>query len=140
MTLFKKYKLPALLSSGFAAFSIRQNLTKDCRVLQISTPRKIARRAVTRGAISGQALSPAGKISRAKRVTSRSALLSRICVPLSISPTGHSLKSVEAILEHYVARTRAQANAAIHKSENARRTNSANQVANHGKNSPGGNK
>ncbi len=63
------------------------------------------------------------------------------CTTIEIaSITGHALKSVEGILEHYVARTRAQANAAIHKLENARRTNSANQAANRSKNKLGGNK
>lgn len=68
------------------------------------------------------------------RGTAVTALADAGCTTIEIaSITGHSLRSVEGILEHYVARTRAQANAAIHKLENARRTNSANQAANLGK-------
>lgn len=44
--------------------------------------------------------------------------------------TGHSLASANVILQHYLARTRTQADAAILKLENARRTKTANQAAN----------
>jgi len=73
------------------------------------------------------------------RGTAVTALADAQCTTIEIaSITGHSLKSVEAILEHYVARTRTQARSAIHKLENARRTNSANQSANQAKNGQGG--
>jgi hypothetical protein len=50
-------------------------------------------------------------------------------VPEIASITGHSLRSVETILEKYLARTRALAESAIAKLENAFRTNSAKRSA-----------
>lgn len=47
-----------------------------------------------------------------------------------VAITGHSLKSVDGILEHYLARTTAQGTSAIVKLENQRRTKSANHDAN----------
>lgn len=53
------------------------------------------------------------------------------CTSIEIAAiTGHSLKSVDGILEHYLARTTAQGNSAIVKLENARRTKTANRAAN----------
>jgi len=73
------------------------------------------------------------------RGTAVTQLADASCTNVEIaSITGHSLKSVDAILQHYVARTVVQADAAIHKLENARRTNSANQSANQAKSGRGG--
>lgn len=53
------------------------------------------------------------------------------CTSIQIAAiTGHSLKSVDGILEHYLARTTAQGTSAIVKLENARRTKTANRAAN----------
>ncbi len=49
-------------------------------------------------------------------------------VPEIATITGHSLKTVDLILERYLSRTRHLADAAISKLENASRTNSANQM------------
>ena len=72
-----------------------------------------------------------GKRFQDLRGTTVTALADAGCTPIQIaSITGHSIRSVESILEHYVARTRTQANAAIHMLENAKRTKTANQTAN----------
>ena len=69
-----------------------------------------------------------GKRFQDLRGTTVTALADAGCTPIHIaSITGHSIRSVESILEHYLARTRTQADAAIHKLETAR---NANQVTN----------
>ena len=68
------------------------------------------------------------------RGTAVTALADAGCTTIEIAAiTGHSLKSAEGILEHYIARTRAQGDAAIYKLDNTRRINSANRVANRDK-------
>jgi integrase len=49
-------------------------------------------------------------------------------VPEIASITGHSFKSVETILEKYLARTKALANSAMSKFENASSTSFANRL------------
>lgn len=69
-----------------------------------------------------------GKRFQDLRGTTVTALADAGCTPIQIaSITGHSIRSVESILEHYLARTRTQADAAIHKLETAK---TANQIAN----------
>lgn len=68
------------------------------------------------------------------RGTAVTALADAGCTIPEISAiTGHSPKSAEVILSRYLARTKAQGQAAIHKLENHRRTNSANRAANQSK-------
>jgi integrase len=72
-----------------------------------------------------------GKRFQDLRGTAVTALADAGCTALEIaSITGHSPKSVEAILEHYLARSRARADNAIVKLENAKRTKVANRAAN----------
>lgn len=72
-----------------------------------------------------------GKRFQDLRGTTVTALADAGCTPIQIaSITGHSIRSVESILEHYVARTRAQADAAILMLENAKRTKLQTKTAN----------
>ena len=72
-----------------------------------------------------------GKRFQDLRGTTVTALADAGCNTIQIAAvTGHSLKSVEAILEHYLARTRVQGDAAIHKFENARSTKLQTAAAN----------
>lgn len=72
-----------------------------------------------------------GKRFQDLRGTAVTALADAGCTALEIaSITGHSPKSVEAILEHYLAGSRTRADNAIIKLENAKRTKTANQAAN----------
>jgi len=53
------------------------------------------------------------------------------CTPQEVATiTGHTLRSVARILEHYLARTRHLAEAAIAKLENARATKVTKEVTN----------
>lgn len=75
-----------------------------------------------------------GKRFQDLRGTTITALADAGCTPIQIAAiTGHSIRSVESILEHYVARSRAQADAAIHMLENAKRTKLQTIAANRGK-------
>lgn len=68
------------------------------------------------------------------RGTTVTALADADCtIPQISSITGHSPKSAEVIIGRYLARTHTQADAAIVKLENARRTKPANRPANRGK-------
>lgn len=74
-----------------------------------------------------------GKRFQDLRGTTITALADAGCTPIQIAAiTGHSIRSVESILEHYVARSRAQADAAIHMLENAKRTKLQTNAANRG--------
>jgi len=74
-----------------------------------------------------------GKRFQDLRGTTATALADAGCTAFEIaSITGHSPKSVEAILEHYLTRSQAQAENAIVKLENAKRTKTANRAANQG--------
>lgn len=69
------------------------------------------------------------------RGTAVTALADAGCtLPEICSITGHSLKSAESILSHYLAGTKRQADSAILKLENVRRTKVANQTANRSSN------
>ncbi len=68
------------------------------------------------------------------RGTTVTALADADCtIPQISAITGHSPKSAEIIIGRYLARTPTQADAAMIKLENARRTNSTNRSANQGK-------
>ena len=74
---------------------------------------------------------PSEKKFQKLRATTVTQLAEAECtVPQIASITGHNLKNVEAILEFYLARTRALSSAAITKLENMRRTKTANRSAN----------
>jgi len=72
-----------------------------------------------------------GKRFQDLRGTAVTALADAGCTTFEIAAiTGHSLKSVESILEHYVARSRTRADNAIIKLEKAKKAKIANQSAN----------
>jgi len=72
-----------------------------------------------------------GKRFQDLRGTTVTALADAGCTTFEIAAiTGHSLKSVESILEHYVARSRTRADNAIVKLEMAKKAKIANQTAN----------